>query len=105
MGPVRLHVRRHRLLRDSRLPERPHLDRREAAGAQGSDDRHGGGAGATIALGRSLSFRGYSIPLMLLPWYAAVEAGWVGSRLLLSPARVWTELVAEIGNGTLVFHT
>src|SRR6185369_16483079 len=99
MGPVRLHVRRHRLLRDSRLPERPHLDRREAARAQGSDDRHGRAARAMIAQVRSQFFRWYSIPLMLLLWYAAVETGWVTSRLLPSPARVWTELVAEIGNG------
>ena len=57
-----------------------------------------------IAQVRSQFFRWYSIPLLLLLWYAAVETGWVASRLLPSPARVWTELVAEIGNGTLVYH-
>ena len=58
-----------------------------------------------IAQVRSQLFRWYSIPLLLLIWYAAVETGWVASRLLPSPARVWDELVAEIGNGTLVYHT
>jgi ABC-type nitrate/sulfonate/bicarbonate transport system permease component len=57
-----------------------------------------------IAQARTLLFRWYSIPLLLVLWYAAVESGLTTSRLLPSPTRVWTELVEEIGNGTLVYH-
>ena len=48
--------------------------------------------------------RWYSIPLLLLLWQAAVGSGLVESRLLPSPARVWAELVTEIGNGQLIYH-
>src|ERR1043165_9733935 len=48
--------------------------------------------------------RWYSIPLLLLLWQAAVGSGLVESRLLPSPARVWAELVMEIGNGQLIYH-
>jgi NitT/TauT family transport system permease protein len=48
--------------------------------------------------------RWYSIPLLLLLWQVAVGSGLVESRLLPSPARVWTELVTEIGNGQLIYH-
>jgi NitT/TauT family transport system permease protein len=48
--------------------------------------------------------RWYSIPLLLLLWQVAVGSGLVESRLLPSPARVWTVLVMEVGNGQLVYH-
>jgi len=48
--------------------------------------------------------RWYSIPLLLLLWQVAVGSGLVESRLLPSPARVWAELVTEIGNGQLIYH-
>ena len=57
-----------------------------------------------IALIRSEIFRWYSIPLLLVVWYASVETGFVQSRLLPSPLRVWSVLVQEVGNGTLVYH-
>jgi NitT/TauT family transport system permease protein len=41
---------------------------------------------------------------LLLLWQVAVGSGWVESRLLPSPARVWAELVTEIGNGQLIYH-
>jgi NitT/TauT family transport system permease protein len=58
----------------------------------------------TLAQARSLVARWYSIPLLLLVWQVAVGSGLVESRLLPSPGRVWTALVTEIGNGTLVYH-
>jgi ABC-type nitrate/sulfonate/bicarbonate transport system permease component len=57
-----------------------------------------------IAEARSILSRWYSIPLLLLIWFAVVESGLTSSRLLPSPARVWTELVEDIGDGTLVYH-
>jgi NitT/TauT family transport system permease protein len=57
-----------------------------------------------IAQVRSELLRWYSIPLVLLIWYALVETGLVQSRLLPSPLRVWNMLVQEVGNGTLPFH-
>lgn len=57
-----------------------------------------------IAQIRSAVFRWYSIPLLLVIWFAAVESGVTQSRLLPSPARVFSALAAEIGNGTLVYH-
>jgi NitT/TauT family transport system permease protein len=53
---------------------------------------------------RSLIARWYSIPLLLLVWQVVVGSGFVESRLLPSPERVWTALVTEVGNGTLVYH-
>jgi ABC-type nitrate/sulfonate/bicarbonate transport system permease component len=53
---------------------------------------------------RDLLVRWYSIPLLLLVWFLAVESGWTTSRLLPSPVRVWSELVRELGNGTLLYH-
>ena len=58
----------------------------------------------TLAQARSLAARWYSIPLLLLIWQAAVGSGLVESRLLPSPERVWSALVTEVGNGTLVYH-
>jgi NitT/TauT family transport system permease protein len=57
-----------------------------------------------IAQAGKLIGRWYSIPLLLLLWQVAVGSGLVESRLLPSPARVWTELVTEIGNGQLIYH-
>jgi NitT/TauT family transport system permease protein len=57
-----------------------------------------------IADARALLFRWYSIPLLLLVWLAAVETGFTESRLLPSPLAVWSVLVDEVGNGTLVYH-
>jgi NitT/TauT family transport system permease protein len=57
-----------------------------------------------IAQAGKLIGRWYSIPLLLLVWQVAVGSGWVESRLLPSPARVWAELVTEIGNGQLIYH-
>ncbi len=53
---------------------------------------------------RSLIARWYSIPLLILAWQLAVGTGFVESRLLPSPQRVFTALVTEVGNGTLVYH-
>jgi len=58
----------------------------------------------TFAQAWSLVARWYSIPLLLLVWQVAVASGFVESRLLPGPGRVWTALVTEIGNGTLVYH-
>jgi len=52
----------------------------------------------------SLIARWYSIPLLLLVWQVAVGGGFVESRLLPSPERVWTALVTEVGDGTLLYH-
>jgi NitT/TauT family transport system permease protein len=57
-----------------------------------------------IAQAGKLIGRWYSIPLLLLLWQVAVGSGLVESRLLPSPARVWAELVTEIGNGQLIYH-
>ena len=57
-----------------------------------------------IAQAGKLISRWYSIPLLLLLWQVAVDSGLVESRLLPSPARVWAELVTEIGNGQLIYH-
>lgn len=57
-----------------------------------------------IERAREILFRWYSIPLLLAIWFAAVESGLTTSRLLPSPTRVWAELVAEIGSGTLAYH-
>ena len=57
-----------------------------------------------IAQAGNLIARWYSIPLLLLIWQAAVGTGLVESRLLPSPAQVWSVLVTEIGNGQLVYH-
>ena len=53
---------------------------------------------------RNLLARCYSIPLLLLVWQLAVGTGLVESRLLPSPLRVWSALVDDLGNGTLVYH-
>jgi len=58
----------------------------------------------TTAQARGLVARWYSIPLLLLLWQAAVGSGLVESRLLPSPARVWTALVTDVVDGTLVYH-
>ena len=47
----------------------------------------------------------YSIPLLLLLWQLAVASGLVESRLLPSLPRVWSALVADMGNGVLPYHT
>jgi NitT/TauT family transport system permease protein len=52
----------------------------------------------------NLVARWYSIPLLLLIWQLAVGTGLVESRLLPSPARVWTALVTDLGDGTLTYH-
>ena len=57
-----------------------------------------------IARAANVIGRWYSIPLLLLLWQVAVDSGWVQSKLLPSPAQVWTVLVAEVGNGALVYH-
>lgn len=57
-----------------------------------------------IARALRLIGRWYSIPLLLVIWQIAVGGGFVESRLLPSPAEVWSVLVAEIGNGNLVYH-
>jgi NitT/TauT family transport system permease protein len=59
----------------------------------------------TLAQARQLAARWYSIPLLLLVWQAAVGSGLVESRLLPSPERVWSALVTDVANGTLVYHT
>jgi NitT/TauT family transport system permease protein len=48
--------------------------------------------------------RWYSIPLLLLLWQLAVDSGLIDSRLLPSPARIWTVLVAEVADRQLVYH-
>ena len=58
----------------------------------------------TLAQAWSLVARWYSIPLLLLVWQVAVASGFAESRLLPGPGRVWSALVTEIGNGTLVYH-
>jgi NitT/TauT family transport system permease protein len=58
----------------------------------------------SFAQARSLVARWYSIPLLLLVWQVAVASGFVESRLLPGPGRVWSALVTEVGNGTLVYH-
>ena len=58
----------------------------------------------TFAQAWSLVARWYSIPLLLLVWQVAVASGFVEFRLLPGPDKVWTALVTEIGNGTLVYH-
>ena len=58
-----------------------------------------------IAQAGKLIGRWYSIPLLLLLlWQVAVGSGLVESRLLPSPAQVWTVLVMEVGNGELTYH-
>lgn len=54
---------------------------------------------------QTLVARSYSVPLLLIVWQAAVSSGLVESRLLPSPAQVFTVMFAEIANGTLVYHT
>ena len=46
----------------------------------------------------------YSIPLLLVLWQLAVASGLVESRLLPSLTRVWSALVADLGNGVLIQH-
>ena len=58
----------------------------------------------TFAQARSLISRWYSIPLLLVVWQVAVASGLVESRLLPGPGKVWTALVTEVGNGTLIYH-
>jgi len=58
----------------------------------------------TFVQARSLIARWYSIPLLLLVWQVAVASGLVESRLLPGPGKVWTALVTEVGNGTLIYH-
>ena len=58
----------------------------------------------TFAQARSLIGRWYSIPLLILVWQLAVASGLVESRLLPGPGRVWTALVTEVGNGTLIYR-
>jgi NitT/TauT family transport system permease protein len=48
--------------------------------------------------------RWYSIPLLLVVWQAVVGSGFVESRLLPSPLQVGSVLLAELGNGELVYH-
>jgi len=48
--------------------------------------------------------RWYSIPLLLLVWQLAVGSGLVESRLLPGPGRVFTALVTDVGNGTLLYQ-
>jgi NitT/TauT family transport system permease protein len=48
--------------------------------------------------------RWYSIPLLLVVWQVVVATGLVRSRLLPGPVEVWSVLVAEIGNGQLLYH-
>ncbi len=48
--------------------------------------------------------RWYSIPLLLLVWQIVVGSGLVESRLLPSPVEVGAVLLAELGNGQLVYH-
>jgi NitT/TauT family transport system permease protein len=57
-----------------------------------------------MARARTLLARWYSIPLLLLAWYLAVETGFSTSRLLPSPTVVWTALVHDVADGTLVYH-
>ena len=57
-----------------------------------------------IASAARLIRRWYSIPLLLAVWQLVVGTGWVESRLLPSPAQVGSVLVAELGNGELVYH-
>ncbi|HUZ71458.1 MAG TPA: ABC transporter permease [Stellaceae bacterium] len=45
----------------------------------------------------------YSIPLLLVVWQLAVSSGLVESRLLPSVVSVWDTLVAQVGDGTLVY--
>jgi NitT/TauT family transport system permease protein len=52
----------------------------------------------------SLIARWYSIPLLLLVWQLSVASGFVESRLLPSPVRVWSALVTDLGDGTLTYH-
>jgi NitT/TauT family transport system permease protein len=57
-----------------------------------------------IAPAWRLVLRWYSIPLLLLSWQLAVNAGLVESRLLPSPTLIWATLVTEIENGALIHH-
>lgn len=52
----------------------------------------------------ALISRWYSLPLILIVWQLSVAGGLVQSRLLPTPARVWTALVSEIGSGALTHH-
>jgi NitT/TauT family transport system permease protein len=56
------------------------------------------------ARGWQLVARWYSIPLLLVLWQASVSSGLVQTRLLPSVIEVWHVLVAEIGDGVLVYH-
>src|SRR3979411_1043717 len=105
MGAVRLDARRHRLLRSPGICQRPHPAGGSRSRPQGPDDRdRGAGRAMTMAQARSWIARWYSIPLLLLLWQVSVGSGLVESRLLSSPARVWTALVTDVGDGTLVYH-
>ena len=61
-------------------------------------------AGMIASRIRSSFARWYSIPLLLLIWQAAVASGLLQSRLLPGPGTVWTALIDEAGNGTLIHH-
>jgi NitT/TauT family transport system permease protein len=49
--------------------------------------------------------RWYSIPLLLIVWQTSVTSGLIMSRLLPSPAQVFTVLLGEVASGPLIHHT
>jgi NitT/TauT family transport system permease protein len=57
-----------------------------------------------IARAGRLISRWYSIPLLLIAWQLVAASGFVESKLLPAPTRIWMVLVTEIGNGALIYH-
>ena len=57
-----------------------------------------------VAQAGKLISRWYSIPLLLILWQVAAGTGLIESRLLPSPTTIWTVLVQEVANGSLVYH-
>jgi NitT/TauT family transport system permease protein len=57
-----------------------------------------------IARAGRLISRWYSIPLLLIAWQLVAAGGFVESKLLPAPTRIWMVLVTEIGNGALIYH-
>jgi NitT/TauT family transport system permease protein len=54
---------------------------------------------------KSAIARWYSIPLLIAIWQLSVTSGIVQSRLLPGPTQVSSVLIAEVANGSLIYHT